>query len=401
MIDSNVKLLAIGFNYWEINEISNYFSIQLNSFDFDFAVSVRDSLYRLSLSNYDVVIINLDETSVDEIVSLREGYTKVDNLKSIVVSKPEATDKIDSTGFNSYDTIVRGDNCFDELTQTVKRIIDEKRDPYLNSSKLTKSFIPNLIDAIHDQLVVIGVDYKITNVNNQFYKKYKLNPEDVLGKCCYEFFYDRNEPCDDENRPCPLKQVIESRQRTDIVHYFKNQSRHVEYRFNISAFPTYNEFNTITQVYLIIQEVKKSTEYKIDHVFLNSLIEGMNEGFIFFDSSNNISLINTKAENLLDLSRDSILGNTIFKLPLGKGLHWLGKLLQEAKTKYLEPSTIKVVYGDRNLLFQYNPLFDKKEKYYGGFLFIREFIEGDRPSSFDTNLAEISKFFSSKIVAEG
>ncbi|MBN1155557.1 PAS domain-containing protein [candidate division KSB1 bacterium] len=401
MIDSNIKLLAIGFNYWEINKINNSFAGKIHNFDFDFAVSIRDSLYRLDIANYNIIILNINLNEIDDIVSLREAYKKVDNLKTVLIASAEEWSTLSSFGFESFETILKNGDYYENLTQVIKGIIDESRDPFLSSSRISKSFLPNLVDAMHEELVAVGVDYRIRNVNNKVLKKYKLKSTDVIGRYCYEFFYKSDRPCNDENRPCPLKQVISSGQRFDVIHYFEGQSKNKENRFNISAFPTYNEFNTIVQVYLVIDEENKNTEYKIDQTFLASLLEGMNEGFVFFDSSNNVVLINKTAESLLDLSRDAVLGNTIFKLPLGKGLHWLGKLLQEAKTRYLTPSAIKVIYAERQLLFKFNPLFDEQNNYIGGFLYITENYDNDRQSGFESDLVDISKFFSTKIVAEG
>jgi len=401
MIDLNIKLLAIGFNYLEIDKINRCFSAEISNYDFDFAVSIRDSLYRLDISNYNIIILNINLNEIDDLLSFREAYKKADDLKTVLIADVEQMSKLNSLGFESYEIIVKDNDCYVKLIEILKRIIEESRDPLLCPSKVSKSFLPNLIDSMHDQLVAIGVDFRIRSANHQTLKKFKLKSNEVVGKFCYEFFYGLNKPCNDENRPCPLRNVIASGERFDVIHHFKDQANEIDHRYAISAFPTYNEFSTIVQVYLVIQEENITTEYKIDQTFLASLIEGMNEGLVSFDSANNVVLMNKAAETLLDVTRDAVMGNTIFKLPLGKGLHWLGKLLQEAKTRYLPSSTIKVAYGEKQLFFRFNPMFDQQNRYMGGFLYIKENIEIDRPTNIDGDLVDITKFFSTKIVAEG
>ena len=85
--------------------------------------------------------------------------------------------------------------------------------------RVQQEFLQSVIDGVHDTIMVIGEDYDIQLINQA--ARASLNPEVVADSHhpkCYEVFHRRRSPCDGEDYPCPMRQVIESGKPATIVH---------------------------------------------------------------------------------------------------------------------------------------------------------------------------------------
>jgi PAS domain S-box-containing protein len=71
-------------------------------------------------------------------------------------------------------------------------------------------------DSINELIAVIDRDYKIVRVNRSFAKAFKMKPEEILGKTCYELFHGTAEPWP----ACPLTKAINTKKPT-IAEYFE------------------------------------------------------------------------------------------------------------------------------------------------------------------------------------
>ena len=95
-----------------------------------------------------------------------------------------------------------------------------------------------LNDLIQEEVLVINIDYRITDVNQALLKKLKMKREDVIGHYCYEITHHQDVPCSGKHHPCPLVQTLETKEyfQTTHVHLDKNKN---EMYYSISTYPLF------------------------------------------------------------------------------------------------------------------------------------------------------------------
>ena len=91
-------------------------------------------------------------------------------------------------------------------------------------------------ELIQEDVLVIGHDYRIIDVNNTVLNRLGLQREQVVGKYCYEITHRQSFPCTGEKHPCPLIQTMETIEpsQTTHVHLDKDDK---EIYYSISTYP--------------------------------------------------------------------------------------------------------------------------------------------------------------------
>lgn len=405
MISKKVNLLTIGFNYKEINLIQDELSKEFSHFSFDFAISVQDSIYRLNLSEYDIVIIDLTASDADNLIALKEIYRRDADITSIVtVNSSEIFKVANKLGVKPRYFVFKDENFAVKLAGYIKNIVSSEStisETNFGMMAKTRSFFQSLIDTVHDQIMIVGLDYHIKYVNQTLLEKFHCSPNDVIGKNCFEFVYRFETPCSEKNMPCPLKAIAVNRQTCQMVHTYHGLKNNQIRNFHISALPFMNEFNTNVEILIAVKEEATPQAAPYDNKLLYMLVNGLSEGLVFCDSENNIVLINQAAEELLHIDRKQILGNSMLKLPLEKGLHWLGNVLQAAKSNLDVTIPEKIQLNESWLTLQFVPLYQENQVYIGGILYTTEKSYKEKPAGIETDLISLSKLFSAKVMAEG
>jgi PAS domain S-box-containing protein len=78
--------------------------------------------------------------------------------------------------------------------------------------KANYEYYQAVTDSMHDQVLIIDRDYRITDVNAVFLRESGCSREDVIGEICYDVFQQRQQPCDSVEGACPARQVWETGQ---------------------------------------------------------------------------------------------------------------------------------------------------------------------------------------------
>ncbi|MEA1988220.1 MAG: diguanylate cyclase [Pseudomonadota bacterium] len=90
----------------------------------------------------------------------------------------------------------------------------------LSEQEQEHEFVQEVIDGVADSVMVINKDYSLQLINKA--AKKCLDYDKVADKQnpkCYEVLYQRSNPCKGSDRPCPLKDVIETRKQVTVTHY--------------------------------------------------------------------------------------------------------------------------------------------------------------------------------------
>lgn len=119
-------------------------------------------------------------------------------------------------------------------------------------------YLQSIINGIENPIMVIKDDYNIEIMNTALHENIDFNlVADKEHPKCYEVSHKRTTPCDGSEHPCPLRQVIETKEYTTVVHEHYDKDGDKQY-VELSASPLFdNEHNCVG----IIESASDITEY--------------------------------------------------------------------------------------------------------------------------------------------
>ena len=114
----------------------------------------------------------------------------------------------------------------------------------------------SVFDHFEEEVVVIDKNFRILYANDRYAKDLGFDsPREVLGKFCYVVSHHREEPCDGECHPCPLKEIEKSGGSVNVVHtHYTHDKKEVP--VEICAFPIENG----EKIVQIIRNIKSDKE---------------------------------------------------------------------------------------------------------------------------------------------
>ena len=74
----------------------------------------------------------------------------------------------------------------------------------------SEHYFRSLLFSMHEDILVIDRDYRITDVNNTLLVTVGREYEEVIGSRCYEVSHGYNEPCEKKGEDCMLREVFET-----------------------------------------------------------------------------------------------------------------------------------------------------------------------------------------------
>ena len=104
-----------------------------------------------------------------------------------------------------------------------------------------KEHLQNIVNSIPDPIMVIKEDYSVELLNSVLQEKLPFfTLEDREHPKCYEISHGRSTPCDGSEHPCPLSEVMRTKENAKALHNHKDlegRSHYVE----LAASPLLNE----------------------------------------------------------------------------------------------------------------------------------------------------------------
>jgi PAS domain S-box-containing protein len=89
---------------------------------------------------------------------------------------------------------------------------------------------------IQEDILVIGADHRIIDINESLLKKLGLRRKDAIGRFCYEITHRQDKPCSGDNHPCPLTQTLETECPSQTTHVHQDKDNR-EIFYSISTYP--------------------------------------------------------------------------------------------------------------------------------------------------------------------
>jgi PAS domain S-box-containing protein len=127
-------------------------------------------------------------------------------------------------------------------------------------------FLQSVIDSVPDPVMVISPDYRFTLMNREARKD--LSGDDRL---CYQVSHHADRPCSGEEHPCPLKEVLRTKEPLTTIHTHKAATGR-ETIVEISASPIFDGSGNVAYIIEICRDItdklrQKAEQKKIDQRF--------------------------------------------------------------------------------------------------------------------------------------
>lgn len=169
-----------------------------------------------------------------------------------------------------------------------------------------------IFNGMYEEVMMIGKDYKIKEVNEFFLKQYKLTREEVIGQTCYEVIHQSEHPCNEQGFLCPKKSIFESGEPVRLEHIHKDL-KGKELVEELYAFPLFGPSGEVENIVEILHDITKrkkaKEELRESEEKYRSLFENLNDAAILIDTETGIILeSNKQAEILLGRPREEIIG---------------------------------------------------------------------------------------------
>ncbi|MEE8383229.1 MAG: PAS domain S-box protein [Thermodesulfobacteriota bacterium] len=77
-----------------------------------------------------------------------------------------------------------------------------------SAQRKSESYYRTLLSSMHDEILVIDRNYRITDVNKDYLAIFGRSREDIVGKHCYHILHGKDQPCDQTGKECKLYKVF-------------------------------------------------------------------------------------------------------------------------------------------------------------------------------------------------
>ncbi len=116
-----------------------------------------------------------------------------------------------------------------------------KRKRAQNELKEQHKYLQSIIDGVEDPIMVIKEDYTVELMNSTLKESVAtMNLANQEHPKCYEVSHNRSTPCDGFDHPCPLRDVLESKQHTSVIHNHATKDGEKRY-IELSATPLFDK----------------------------------------------------------------------------------------------------------------------------------------------------------------
>lgn len=222
------------------NDLREVLDISLSDSGYEVLTAANgvQALSILKEKDIPVVITDIKMPGIDGIELLRKIKNNYPETEVIMLTGHGDLDlAIKSLKHEATDFITKPIND-DALEMALSRAFDKismrrKLKEYERNRVMYDLFINELIQ---EDVMIIGSDYRILDINETLLKKLGLEKNETVGRYCYEITHRSTTPCFGEDHRCPLKETLITRKPTTETHIHKDKDNKNVY-YSISAYP--------------------------------------------------------------------------------------------------------------------------------------------------------------------
>jgi len=165
-------------------------------------------------------------------------------------------------------------------------------------------------DAVPDMIAIIDRNHRILRVNQSMAQRIGLEPDQVIGRACYQLIHTRNEPLG----ICPHSRLLAD----GNPHSVEIHEDNLKGDFQVTVSPLHNGAGeVIGSVHILhdITEAKRAQESLADRErFLNRLLETISSPIFYKDKSGVFIGCNSSFEKFTGFGKDRIIGKTVYDI---------------------------------------------------------------------------------------
>jgi PAS domain S-box-containing protein len=208
----------------------------------------------------------------------------------------------------------------------------------LKDSSNNSDHLRAIINSIEDELLVIGYQYRIIEVNEAVLLKHRKPREEVIGQYCYTISHGLTEPCHQQGHRCPIEEVLRTNKpaKATHIHLYNIDSQMQERYVDIIASPLYNGRGNIYAVTEVIRDVTdvKELELKISkaqqnlsalNIIANAVIQSLDLDTILASAlDKTLEIFNSNLGGILILDEGA--NNLYYKVHHGLSTEYISKM---------------------------------------------------------------------------
>lgn len=148
---------------------------------------------------------------------------------------------------------------FSEKAKTIsalKKNVDKE-------TKYQRPFLQSVIDGVTDPIIVVGADFHI-KLMNKAAREFSQCSDAASSPKCHQFMFGLSEPCEGQNRTCPLSRVKSTKVPVteELVHVFPNGKTRI---FEILASPMLSDEGEFLGIVESLRDITVRKNYE-DHL---------------------------------------------------------------------------------------------------------------------------------------
>ncbi|NVZ08706.1 EAL domain-containing protein [Allochromatium humboldtianum] len=170
----------------------------------------------------------------EEVIERFDGVVKIYDVIKVPVFEPDGRRK----GLIVLGRDITERKCFEEALQ-------EER-----------GFLQNVIDGIDDPILVIGIDYQVLRMNRA--ARDIAERSGFIDHCaaCYKLAAARQRPCNQDDHPCPLRTVRDTRQPCKLIRHYRAPDGALR-QYEVAASPLFDEAGEVRAIIEVSRDISE------------------------------------------------------------------------------------------------------------------------------------------------
>lgn len=202
----------------------------------------------------------------------------------------------------------------DKIAMDLKKEVDECKSAK-KSLKHSEHYFRSILNHIHEDILIIDQDFRITDANKTFLVTAGRKREDVIGHYCYEISHGYDEPCEKKGEECMLRRVFKTGKECVSCH----QHLHAEgwkAWVDILISPLKDDNGKVTHVIEAVRDVtdlvKAGKALRESEEKYRRIVESTPDWIWSIDIEGRVTYTNEAVKYLLGYEVQEILGESSF-----------------------------------------------------------------------------------------
>ena len=309
-------------------------NLKTEGYEAETAETGKEALEKMKTGFFPLVLLDIslpDISGLDLIKSLKEisrdteiiivtGYATLENsIKALnegaaaYITKPVKVEQM----LRIMKEILEKQRLMTENKRLLQKVHEELEERKKAEDEMRKRerYFRSIMHRMHEDIIVIDKDFRITDVNNTYLVTSGNRREDILGRSCYEVIHDNNVPCREKGEDCKLREVLRTGRPDNCLHdYTKEDGSKIW--VDILMSPMINEKGETTHVIQAIRDVTEIIEAQRmlteEKEKAQKYLDIAGVMIVVLDRESRVLLINKKGCDVLGYSENEIVGKNWF-----------------------------------------------------------------------------------------